>query len=509
MQPDFCLFTFTIISAIVSGIATVVGFIFTTVLPAIFSVIAFIFTTVVPAIISGIAAVIAFLTPIAVAVGTILLKVLLVVAVVTLIIFAIWRLWRWASETFPEFIQGVKDFFKGLWDGIKATWNAFIEASKMAWDWLRTSATAAWSAATEAWDWLYNNIGELVTWVGEMFSNTWAWLEGVPYVGEVFKWMRETFFDLGANLKELFFGGGPFIERFVNFLLDTQLIQDLAAVGEWIIGGFKTTWDGLVTSLTTALEWWSNVFQSAWETLYSWMGVIYEWVAGKVEKVGEAISIASEQPELLVDTAERLIFSPWESLKTAANFWFGSKGGIVDDTTMAFIGEAQHPEMVIPLNSQGMNFLAKSLVDADVFGSAQMVDEMSKGIMNNLNQSKMINQTVTSLYDGLMINEQTDNMNAVSNRADSNSLSIVRQSDSEAMEIPFADFSAEVAKAAQEGVESQGTVSVINQIDSKLSSLAKAMKRGSGGGVTTPIVDSGTRDTSNYVDMVAKGIIGS
>lgn len=473
------LFTFTVISAIVSGVATVVGFIFTTVMPMIASAIGFILFTVVPAIFSAVVAIITFLTPIAIAVGAILLKVLLVVAVVALIIFAIWKVWAWLNETFPEFIQGVKDFFQGLWDGIKALWAGFIELSTEAWDWLMESATAAWDAAGQAWDWLYENVGELVTWVGEMFSNTWAWLESVPYVGEVFKWIKGTLFDLGKNLHDLFFGPGPFIERLVNFILDTKLIQDLAAVGNWIMDTFKMAWEGLVNSLNVALEWWTNVFFSAWDTLYSWMSVIYEWVAGKVEKVGEAIQIATESPSLLVDTAERMIFSPWEALSTAADFWFGSRGGIVDDTTMAFIGEAQHPEMVIPLNSQGMNFLATTLADSEVFKSILNKEKES--------QSMMTMQTLPS-----------------------SSLRVVKSTDAEDMEIPFADFSAEVVRAAQESIEAEGTGSAINNIDAKITGLAKMIKKGGRqGAVTTPIVGSGTKDTSNYVDMVAKGIIGN
>ena len=492
---------FSVITAVAGAVISIVSFIFTTVVPMLFTIISFILFTVIPAIVSGIIAVITFLAPIAVAVAAILLKALLIVGVIFLVLFALWKAWEWLNTAFPEAIQAVKDFFKSVWEGAKELWAAFIEGAKIFWGWLETAATAAWDAAGKAWDWLYNNVGELVTWVGDMFLRTWDWLKGVPVIGSVFMWIENTLMDLAKNLHKLFFGDGPFFTRLVDFFLDTQLFKDLASLGNWILDTFK----------------------SAWETVYGWIEGIYEWTIGAIDAVGETVTSVAETTWDVTKTVGQGIWEGTKAVGSALNplNWF-AKGGIVDEPTLAVIGEKLGTsEAVIPLNSQGIGFMADAIAKSNLLGSDNFFMNLAYTEIETLKNTFDIKSAMGRLYE-FVTGDEFNYGNLTSNADNINPMQwlaeggiVVKENivgvgeEGPEMVIPLNSSGAEFVKSVlQDELYAGGEGgSKLSDVDNKLNALMRMMKTGrSQNG--TPINTNKPSEIANYVDMIAKGIIG-
>ena len=555
LMHRMALMTWTIILAVAKVAFAIISFLFTSTMSIISSIVGFLLFTVVPMIVSGFMAIIGFLTPILATVGVILLKALLVVAVVFLVLFALWKAWKWLNETFPKAMQAVKDFFKGLWNTAKELWSDFTTWATDFWEDLSVAAEEAWRLAGVAWDWLYENIGFVVSWVGEILNDTWNWLKSVPVVGKVFTWIETTFIDLAKNLHKLFFGDGPFIQRLVNFILDTKLIQDLAAMGQWIMGTLSTGWTWLVEKLTAAFNWWSNTLQKGWDefmssfdTLYGWIEAVYDYTVGKIadgiEAVSDGVGVAVDAVVAVGNTLNPLN-------------WF-AKGGVVTKPTMAMIGErVGTSEAVIPLNSQGISFLAAALQKSNILNSqsqsAPLDNKVVKYLTDSLDKMDSFNMKLAEVVKSMMdyfnalgdINVKTYNQTSqiksgmemmyqfatgqileysnVATDLSSNVATwfaeggIVRTEmiagigeDGPEMVIPLNDSGAEFVRSilSEEMYTESGSSTqhmMMDKVDKKLDKVVKMVK--SGDRATSRLSGNRTNTNSSYVDYIARGII--
>ena len=523
-------FGWTILTTLAAWGVSIISFIFTTVVPALFSIITFIVTTLIPAMAAGFFSIMAAILPIAISVGIILLKVLLAVAIVFLVLFAIWKAWAWLNKAFPEAMQSIKDFFTWAWEQAGELWDDFIDGAKVFWGWLETSATAAWDASVAAYEWLKENLGEVVGWLGEIFTNTWSWLESIPYVGEVFKWIKDVFFDLANNLYTLFFGDGPFLDRLVNFILDTQIFKTLATLGDWILGTFKAAWEMLV------------------KTVDDLVLIVKEWIGFAGKAVDATVEYADSALDATVGFASAVgdgVVGAWDWAVSAF-----ATGAIVTKPTLAMVGEGGDNEAVIPLNAEGMTFLANVLTNSDMFNlDSSNFEALSAIFQNTTNGSGVPNSDDKSntaaymngmadislmTYEGVQeIKIGLDSLYQYSTGESFNSTGSVSESivsslswfaeggivrtqeiigvgeEGPEMVIPLNDSGAQFVKSILDTDLYSGdneSAQKLNALDSNMKKLMSMMKNGRGG-TATPINNSTTERTSNYVDFVAKGIV--
>lgn len=497
---------YNIIATIVMFAFSVISFILFTVVPILFSIIGFILFTVVPVIISGILSVITALIPIAVAIITMLPAILLISAIVLLIIFAIWTVWKWIEKTFPNIIKDVKQFFVSIWEKAKEFWADFMNGAMVMWEGIKEIATNAWEAIGNAWTWLSEKIGPMYDWVYGMFKETWNWLEGVPYIGVVFKWLSSTFKDIIENLDKLFFGDGPFFDRLINFILDTQLFQDLAVVGNWIL----------------------DTLRKGWDIVYGWLESLVGSMDAIKDGVGKVADKVTNAAKATWNTVTDVGNKTWEGIKSVGSAlnplnWFAN-GGIVDQPTLAMIGEKVGvSEAVIPLNSTGMKFLSNAMSESNSFSGSNFFDNLAITEIQTLKNTYKLQDILGKLYQ--FITDKEFNFNGITTPADGidpmNWLAkggIVRRQDivgvgedGPEMVIPLnatgVDFVRNILKEELYSGEGSNN-SKINDIDNKMNALIKMMKTGRGSD-GSPITSGGPNNTSNYVDMVAKGIIGN
>ena len=207
-----------------------------------------------------------------------------------------------------EAIKGVWNvavtFFKGIWTGIT---QAFASVST----WFSNIFTQAWNSIKNAWSGVTSWFGSVWRGITQAFSN-------------VSGWFSNTFSAAWTAIKNVFNGWGSFFSGLWNTI--------------------KSTFSSLGTSISNAI---GGAVKSGINGVIS---MIQNTINKAIDLINGAIRLINKLPGVRVGRIGRL------SLPRLA------KGGIVDDATVAMIGE-QGKEAVVPLenNTQWMDKFAERL----------------------------------------------------------------------------------------------------------------------------------------------------
>ena len=251
--------------------------------------------------------------------------------------------------------EGIKNFFEGIWKAIEGIIDTVLEVLGGIADFIVDVVAAAFEIAWEAiklvweqvvaffqavWDGICDVFAAVGEWFSGIFSDAWeglkdAW-KGVPnWFGEIWEGVKQKFSD----------------------------------VGTW----FKTKFEDAWKKIKEVFKGWGEFFSGLWETIKS----TFKDLGGKIAQgIGDAVKkaingvISSIENTVnkginLINKAIRAInkISPINisEIKTLSLPRL-AKGGIVDDATIAMIGEAGK-EAVVPLenNTEWMDKLADRL----------------------------------------------------------------------------------------------------------------------------------------------------
>lgn len=221
-------------------------------------------------------------------------------------------------ESIKEKWEAVKTFFGELWEGIKQTfidkWNEIVE-------WWNNSAIAKW------WD---ENVAPWFTiekWK-ELFSNIWTGLKGVW--GDIRTWWSNT------------------------------------AIAKWwsedVAPWFSLkTWGELFENIKKAFaDGWESVKQTAKDVWKSIINAIIERINKLIERVN---TMKFTAPDFLGGKSWSPNIRPITPL---------ARGGIIDQPTLAMIGERGKKEAVVPLENTSFVDTLASAVGTAVLTAMQM-----------------------------------------------------------------------------------------------------------------------------------------
>lgn len=222
--------------------------------------------------------------------------------------------------------EGIKNIFGGIWDIIcgiaQAAWETikypFQEAGAFfsgVWDKIKKAfaSTKEWfsNLFSGAWTGIKNAFGSVKT----FFNGIWSNIKGC--FGSVGTWFKDTFTKAWTNVKNVFSKGGKIFD----------------GIKDGILNGLKTVINGIITGINKVIAVPFNGLNSALKTI-------------------KGISIAGIKP-----------FS-WISTISVPQIPKLARGGIVDQATLAMIGE-RGKEAVVPLenNTEWIDKLAAKLAN--------------------------------------------------------------------------------------------------------------------------------------------------
>lgn len=206
-----------------------------------------------------------------------------------------------AWETIKGVWQVVVNFFKGIWDGIVSVFESVGS-------WFKEKFTAAWNNIKSAW-------GGVKDWFGGVWDNV------KNVFGNVKDWFKQKFTDAWSAIKNVFSNWGSFF----GGLWDT----------------IKSKFSSLGTNIASAI---GGAVKSGINGVIS---MIQNTINKAIGLINGAIRLANKLPGVNVGTIKTI------TLPRLA------KGGIVDNATIAMIGE-RGKEAVVPLenNTEWMDKLA-------------------------------------------------------------------------------------------------------------------------------------------------------
>ena len=247
--------------------------------------------------------------------------------------------WEKAWEGIKNFFSGICDAIGGIIDAVQAVFQGIIDfiedivvaAFEIAWETIKFAWDAAVGFFENIWDGICLAFSAVSDWLTGVFEDAWEGVKGVwdgvsewfsnvwEGIKDVFKpitdWFGNTFEDAWQAVKDVFCAGGEIFE----------------GIKEGILDGLKSVINHIIDGINTVIRIPLNGINSALDDLrnLSFLGISpFTWV-----------------PTISIPQIPKL-----------------AKGGIVDDATLAMIGE-QGREAVVPLenNTGWMDKLAERI----------------------------------------------------------------------------------------------------------------------------------------------------
>ena len=278
-------------------------------------------------------------------------------------------LWDIVKEYAGVAWEAIKQFFEDAWVKIQAIWDEVKPYFEAIWETIKGIFAVVESVLSGNWEDAWTAIKEIVnTWSG-YFSEIWGKIKEV--FSDIKGWFKEKFSDAWTAIKEVFSGWGDFF----GGLWDT-IKEKFSAIGtkisEAIGGAVKSGINGIISSIES--------------TINSGIGLI-----------NGAIGLINKLPGVNVGTIGLVSFPRL------------AKGGIVDRSTLAEIGE-DGAEAVIPLerNTEWMKLVAKGLGDELKVNASDNTALLNKldGIYDRLNRLQIVLDT------GTLVGETIDKIDA-------------------------------------------------------------------------------------------------
>lgn len=354
--------------------------------------------------------------------------------------------------------EKIKDFFSSAWDFIKRIWEAcqpffqavwdgvimpvadlveeMIGAFKMAWDvivlvWEKCAPffAAAWEAIKVVWDLVlpyFKAIWEsikavfsvVVTYFGGLFKTAWeaikaVWNVVIDYFTMVWAGIKAVFAVVKGVLSGDFSDAWEAIKNLWNRAKEffnsvwTGIKNVFGSVGSWFGNTFKAAWEAVKKAFSS----WGSFFGNLWTTIKDKFSAIGTNISNAISSaVKSGLNGVISKIESIINSGVNMINGAINLINQIPGVSVGklsklslprlAKGGVVDEPTLAQIGE-DGAEAVVPLerNTGWIDRLAGKIAQTSIVQYGQPADEKSldKVIskMDELLDALQANQTIT------------------------------------------------------------------------------------------------------------------
>jgi phage-related protein len=197
---------------------------------------------------------------------------LIILAIVALVaIFAV--LWNKS--------EGFRNFFKGLWEGIKGAVGAVVDwfktAIPAAWQWVKDKTAAVWNAIKGALSAVFNAIKSVVTsvWNGIKTAITVVWTVIKTVVTTYVNAVRTVITTVFNAVKSVVLGVWNAIKNAIK------------AAWDWIKGIFRSS---PVQAAIDAFQRLKDKITGFMQTIKDKIGAAWDWVKGKLDAIKNGLS---------------------------------------------------------------------------------------------------------------------------------------------------------------------------------------------------------------------------
>lgn len=299
--------------------------------------------------------------------------------------------WGAVSDWFSEnVVNPVKNFFSGLWNGIKTAASAAWEFIKTVWGiasgWFNENIIQPISKFFSA---LWGGIKSAASTALEFIKNVWAAVSGwfdttiIQPVSKFFSGMWDvirTAAQTAWNGIKTIWGivSGWFVNTIIN-----PVKNAFASMWDKLKNGAKSAWEGIKSVFSTVSDWFRDKFSDAWQKVkdvFSTGGKVFDGIKDGIVSafktvvnaiirgINKVVAIPFDSINGILDKLKAVSVAgvePFKNLITrlpVPQIPELAQGGIVNRRTLATIGE-DGTEAVIPLqkNKAGLKQIAQLL----------------------------------------------------------------------------------------------------------------------------------------------------
>ena len=267
-----------------------------------------------------------------------------------------------------SFVNGVINYFKNAWTGVKNSWSGVTTWFNTLWTniknvfstvgtWFKTQFTTAWTNIKTAWQ-------SVKTW----FSEIWTSIKNT--FSTVSTWFKTQFTNAWTNIKSAWSS----VKTWFGDIW-TGIKSKFSSVGSWFKSTFSTAW----TNIKNVFSGWSSFFSGLWEKIkssFSGLGTkLGDAIGGSVKsalnKVLSTIESTINKAIGLINSAITIINKlPGVSVSKISKISIPrmATGGFVDEGQL-FIAREAGAEMVGSMNNR-----------TTVANNDQIVEGISAGV---------------------------------------------------------------------------------------------------------------------------------
>lgn len=279
------------------------------------------------------------------------------------------ELWESIIEFLEPIFLFITEIIVGAWEVIKEftidVWEAIIDVLMPIWESLKEIVTTVFGSIKDIFVTIWETIKDVTT---AVWDAIWGVLESV--------------WDM---IKTLALGNFESISEVISIVWDT--IKDVtSAVWDGIVNSLSAIWDGISNTVSTVFNTIKDTIAGVWEGVKDVTSTIWDGIVSVVKApINLIIGLINGMIDALNSISIKLPkvpdWVPGLGGKGGGTLGFDipnvpklAKGGLVQDATMALVGEGADEEAVLPLNNSVYGKLAEGIVGS-IGGSSPRNDE--------------------------------------------------------------------------------------------------------------------------------------
>lgn len=192
--------------------------------------------------------------------------------------------------------EAFRNFFIGLWEGLKSAVSSFVEWFKSAWDGIGEFFSNLWEGVKETFTSLGEWIAEKASEIVEFFKEAWNGL--IEFFGELWEGIKEVFAGVAEFFGEVFMAA----------------VEAISTAWSAVVEFFSGVWESIQGVFSTVAEVLGGLFQSAAEAVQAAWNAVVEFFAGVWQGIQEVFASVAEVLGGLFQTAAEAVKNAWSAM---------------------------------------------------------------------------------------------------------------------------------------------------------------------------------------------------
>lgn len=240
----------------------------------------------------------------------------IIVAAITALVSAFIYLWNNC--------EGFRNFFVGMWEGIKTAFQAFLDWISPAIETIKGYFSELWAKLQEIWASITQSLQPLKEAVTGAFSEAWELIK------TIWDLVQPYFSGVWENIKTVFSAAQPILSGFFEVAWTS-----IKAVWNTATGFFSAIWDTIKGVFSVVKAVLSGNWEEAWEAIKGIVGTWKEFFSGVWESIKSVFSSVSSWFGDIFSAA-------WTAVKNAFSSWGSFFSGLWDNikNTFSTLGES-------------------------------------------------------------------------------------------------------------------------------------------------------------------------